>query len=54
MDPCECEQADIDAGCCNCGGVSTDLPGTEHAANPVPIGLMTACRAGPLIQKVIG
>lgn len=42
-----------DAGCTCPDEVSEPLPGTTPAPAPVNPGLMTACRAAPLIQKVI-
>lgn len=43
-----------DAGCTCPDELNEPLPGTTPAQSPNKTQLMTACRAAPLIQKVIG
>lgn len=47
------DTAQRDAGCDCSEGVAADLPDTVPAPGPKPPQAMTACRAAPLIQKVI-
>ena len=42
-----------DAGCTCDGGSTQPLPNTHPAPGPIATQAMTACKASPLIQKII-